>query len=134
MNVSVSRTMPASPELVWAVISDPRRHVATLPPSVSQVEVTDSGEIACLVSAMGKSEHMRVRRTVLEPPRRLVEERVDGTREGRTEFLIEPEGDGSRVTVTAEIALPRLVAGLARGHVEQGLKQQLAGLEREASA
>jgi carbon monoxide dehydrogenase subunit G len=134
VNVSVSRTMPASPELVWAVISDPHRHVATLPSSVSEVEVTDSGEIACVVSAMGKSERMRVRRTVLEPPRRLVEERVDGARQGRTEFLIEPEGAGSRVTLTAEIALPRLVAGLARGHVEQGLKQQLAGLEREASA
>ena len=134
MNVSVSRTMPASPEAVWAVISDPQRHVATLPPSVSQVEVLDSGEIACVVSAMGKHERMLVRRTVLEPPRRLVEERVDGTRDGRTEFLIEPEGEGSRVTLTAEIALPRLVAGLARGHVEHGLKQQLAGLERETAA
>jgi carbon monoxide dehydrogenase subunit G len=134
VTVSVSRIIAASPELVWAVISDPHRHVATLPASVGEVQVLESGEIACVVSAMGKSERMRVRRTVLEPPRRLVEERVDGTREGRTEFLIEPEGDGSRVTVTAEIALPRLLAGLARGHVEQGLKQQLAGLEREAAA
>jgi carbon monoxide dehydrogenase subunit G len=126
--------MAASPEQVWAVVSDPVRHVRTLPPSVSEVEVLNSGEISCVVSAMGRSERMRVRRTVLEPPRRLVEERVDGTREGRTEFLIEPQGTGSRVTLTAEIGVPRLVAAVARGPVEQGLQQQLAGLEREAGA
>jgi carbon monoxide dehydrogenase subunit G len=114
------------------VISDPQRHIRTLPASVSEAEVLESGEIACVVSAMGRSERMRVRRTVLEPPRRLVEERVDGTREGRTEFVIEPQGTGSRVTLTAEIALPRLVAAVAKGPVEQGLQQQLAGLEREA--
>jgi carbon monoxide dehydrogenase subunit G len=126
--------MAASPDQVWAVVSDPDRHVRTLPPSVSEVEVLGSGEISCVVSAMGRSERMRVRRTVLEPPRRLVEERVDGIREGRTEFLIEPQGTGSRVTLTAEIGLPRLVAAVARGPIEQGLQQQLAGLEREAGA
>lgn len=129
----MSRTVAAAPDQVWAVIADPHRHVRTLPPSVSDVRVLDSGEIECVVSAMGRSERMRVRRTVMEPPRRLVEERVDGTREGRTEFLIEPQGAGSRVTLTAEIALPRLVAAVAKGPVEQGLQQQLAGLEREAA-
>ena len=76
------------------------------------------GEIACVVSAMGRNERMRVRRTVLEPPRRLVEERVDGTRAGRTEFLIEPEGSGSRVTLNADIELPRLLSAVAKGPVE----------------
>ena len=134
MKASVSRSIPAAPEAVWAVISDPNRHVRTLPPSVSDVQVFESGEIGCVVSAMGRSERMRVRRTVLQPPRRLVEERVDGTRAGRTEFLIEPDGSGSRVTLTAEIDLPRLVAAVAKGPVEQGLRQQLDGLAREAAA
>ena len=61
------------------MIGDPHRHVRTLPPSVSQVEVLGVGEISCTVTAMGKSERMLVRRTALEPPRRLVEQRVDGT-------------------------------------------------------
>jgi len=132
VKASVSRSIPAPPESVWAVISDPNRHLRTLPSSVSEAQVFDSGEIGCVVSAMGRSERMRVRRTVLEPPRRLVEERVDGTRAGRTEFLIEPEGSGSRVTLTAEIELPRLVAAVAKGPVEHGLRQQLDGLAREA--
>jgi carbon monoxide dehydrogenase subunit G len=134
MKASVNRSIPAPPEAVWAVISDPQRHIRTLPPSVSDAEVLESGEISCVVSAMGRSERMRVRRTELEPPRRLVEERVDGGRRGRTEFLIEPEGDGSRVTLSVDIELPRLLAAVAKGPVEQGLSQQLAGLEREATA
>jgi carbon monoxide dehydrogenase subunit G len=124
----------AAPQDVWDVISDPQRHVRTLPASVSQVEVLGSGEISCTVSAMGKSEQMLVRRTQLEPPRRLVEQRVDGTREGTTEFVIEPDGSGSRVTLTAVVELPRLVAGLAKGHIEKGLSQQLELLEQEASS
>ena len=46
MKTSVSRRMPsAAPQDVWDVISDPHRHVRTLPSSVSQVEVLGSGEI-----------------------------------------------------------------------------------------
>lgn len=135
MKASVSRRMPsAAPQDVWDVISDPYRHVRTLPTSVSQVEVLGSGEISCTVSAMGKSERMLVRRTELEPPRRLVEQRVDGIRDGTTEFVVEPDGTGSRVTLTAVVALPRLVAGLAKGHIEQGLSRQLELLEQEASS
>ncbi|MDX6553291.1 MAG: Polyketide cyclase / dehydrase and lipid transport, partial [Gaiellales bacterium] len=118
ITASASRTMAASPEQVWSVISDPHTHVTTLPDSVSRVEVSDEGEISCVLSAMGKTEHMRVRRTVLEPPRLLVEERVDGTRKGRTEFLISPQGDGSHVTLTAQVELPRLLAGVVRGYIE----------------
>ena len=135
MKASVSRRMPsAAPQDVWDVISDPHRHVLTLPTSVSQIKVLGSGEISCTVSAMCKSERMLVRRTELEPPRRLVEQRVDGTREGTTEFVVEPDGGGSRVTVTAVVALPRLLAGLAKGHIEQGLSRQLELLEQEASS
>lgn len=135
MKVIVSRRMPdAEPQDVWDVIADPHSHIRTLPASVSQAEVQENGDIACVVSAMGKSERMLVRRTELEPPRRLVEQRVDGTREGSTEFVVEPDGTGSRVTVTAVVALPRLLAGLAKGPIEQGLSRQLELLEQEATS
>jgi hypothetical protein len=32
------------------------------------------------------------------------------------------------------VALPRLLAGLAKGHIEQGLSRQLELLEQEASS
>ena len=134
MKVSATRRIPAAPQQVWDVIADPHRHMKTLPPSVSQIEVREGGEIACVVSAMGKQERMVVRRTSLDPPRRLVEERVDGKRKGTTEFVIEPDGDGSRVTLTADVQLPMLVGAVARGPIEHGLQQQLEGLEREVTA
>jgi carbon monoxide dehydrogenase subunit G len=135
VKVVVSRRMPsASPQQVWDVIADPNRHILTLPSSVSGAEVTDSGDIACVVSAMGKSERMVVRRVTLDEPRLLVEERIDGVREGRTVFEIQPEAGGSMVTLTAEVELPRLVAAVARGPIEQGLNRQLEQLEREATA
>jgi hypothetical protein len=99
----------AAPQDVWDVISDPHRHVLTLPRSVSHVEVLGSGEISCTVSAMGKSERMLVRRTELD-------------------------GGGSRVTLTAVVALPRLLAVLAKGPIEHGLSRQLELLEQEASS
>jgi carbon monoxide dehydrogenase subunit G len=125
--------MDAPPERVWAVIADPNRHVTTLPSTISDIEVHDDGEISCVVSAMGRQEKMRVRRVTMEPPRLLVEERVDGTRAGRTEFLIAPQGTGSHVTLTADVELPRLLAGLARGPIESGLRDQLANLDRISS-
>ena len=64
----------------------------------------------------------------------MVEERVDGKRAGRTEFVIAPQGSGSHVTLTAEIELPMLLAGIAKGPVTRGLELQLANLEREATA
>jgi carbon monoxide dehydrogenase subunit G len=135
VKIVVSRRMPsATPQQVWDVISDPHRHIQTLPGSVQGAEVTENGDIACVVSAMGKSERMVVRRVTLDEPRRLVEERVDGTRAGRTVFEIEPEAAGSKVTLTADVELPRLVAAVAKGPIEQGLNTQLEQLEREATA
>jgi carbon monoxide dehydrogenase subunit G len=134
VKVVVSRRMPsASPQQVWDVIADPHRHIRTLPTSVSGAEVTGSGDIACVVSAMGKSERMEVRRVTLDEPHRLVEERIDGIREGRTTFVIEPDAGGSKVTLTAEVALPRLVSAVAKGPIEQGLNKQLEQLEQEAT-
>lgn len=134
VTATASRTMDAPPERVWAVIADPHSHVTTLPSSISDAEVHDGGEISCVVTAMGRQERMRVRRVTMEPPRLLVEERVDGTRRGRTEFLIAPQGSGSHVTLTAEVELPRLLAGLARGQIENGLRDQLANLDRVSAA
>lgn len=134
VRASASRTMDAPPERVWAVIADPNRHVTTLPSTISDIEVHDDGEISCVVSAMGRQERMRVRRVTMEPPRLLVEERVDGTRKGRTEFLIAPQGTGSHVTLTADVELPRLLGGLARGPIENGLRDQLANLDRISSS
>ena len=99
-------SLPAPPEQVWPWIADPHMHVRTLPDSVSKIEVSDDGDVACVVTAMGVSEPMIVRVVEAVEPTRLVERRVDGGREATTIFEVEPDGDGSMVTLTSEIEVP----------------------------
>jgi carbon monoxide dehydrogenase subunit G len=126
----VSRRCAAPPEVVWPWIADPHLHVRTLPESVSRIEVLENGDVSCVVSALGISEPMVVRVVGAEEPRRLVERRVDGAREATTVFEVQPDGEGSAVTLTSEIAVPWVIAAVARSHVERGLEQQLANLDR----
>ena len=130
LRVSVTRRCPAPPEQVWPWIADPHMHVRTLPDSVSKIEVSDDGDVACVVTAMGVSEPMIVRVVEAVEPTRLVERRVDGGREATTIFEVEPDGDGSMVTLTSEIEVPRLIGGMVKGHVEKGLREQLENLDR----
>jgi carbon monoxide dehydrogenase subunit G len=70
-----------------------------------------------------------VRTVEAEPPRRLVNERVDGHREGTSVFELEPEGDhATRVTLSSEVALPRLLAAMASAPIRSALEDQLRNL------
>ena len=130
MKVTVTRRCAAPPQALWPWIADPALHVQTLPDSVDRIEVLDDGAVSCVVTAMGVSEPMIVRVVESDEPRRLVEKRVDGAREATTIFEVAADGEGSSVTLTSEIELPRLIAAVAKGHVERGLKEQLANLDR----
>jgi len=134
VRVVVSRRLAAPPERVWPWLAEPDKHIRTLPPSVSQIQVHDNGDIACVVSAMGVQEAMVVRVVETDPPRRLVERRVDGKRESTTTFDIAAADGGSEVTLTSELDLPRLVASFAKGAIEQGLKAQLELLDQLSAA
>jgi carbon monoxide dehydrogenase subunit G len=130
MRVCVTRRCAATPEAIWPWISDPEKHVQTLPSTVGQVEVRDNGDIACVITAMGVSEPMEVHVTERQEPHRLVEERIDGKRAGTTIFEVAPDGDGSIVTLTSDVDLPFLVAGIAKKPMAQSLTQQLENLDR----
>jgi carbon monoxide dehydrogenase subunit G len=134
LRVSVNRRCAAPPERVWPWIAEPHRHVQTLPESVSKIEVSDDGDVACVVTAMGVSEPMIVRVVEAVEPSRLVERRVDGGRDATTIFEVAPDGDGSTVTLTSEIEVPRLIGGMVKGHVEKGLREQLENLDRLSAA
>jgi carbon monoxide dehydrogenase subunit G len=129
VKVTVTGTCPAPPEVVWEWIADPHRHVRMLPDEVRDGRVLENGDIACEVAAMGRAEQMVVRVVDAEPPRRLVERRVDGNREGMSVFELEREGEhATRVTLTSEVELPRLVAAVASGPVRSALTSQLRNL------
>jgi carbon monoxide dehydrogenase subunit G len=129
VKVTVSSTCPAPPEVVWEWIVDPHRHIRMLPDEIQDRYVLENGDIACELVAMGKREFMVVRTVETEPPRRLVNERVDGHREGTSVFELEPEGDhATRVTLSSEVALPRLLAAMASAPIRSALEDQLRNL------
>ena len=130
MRVVVTRRCAAPPEAIWPWLSDPERHVQMLPHTVHSAEVRENGDIACVITAMGVHEPMVVRVVERQEPTRLVEERVDGKRAGKSVFDVAPDGEGSVVTLTSEVDLPMLLAGIAKKPVEHSLHQQLENLDR----
>lgn len=125
----MSSTCPAPPEVVWEWIVDPHRHIRMLPDEIRDGRVLDNGDIACELVTMGVREAMVVRMVQSDPPRRLVEERVDGKRKGTSVFELEPEGDhATRVTLTSEVDVPRLLAAMASGPIRAALEAQLRNL------
>jgi len=85
--------------------------------------------LEAMLVAMGKREFMVVRTVEAEPPRRLVNERVDGHRGGTSVFELEPEGaHATRVTLTSEVELSRLLAAVASAPIRSALEDQLRNL------
>jgi carbon monoxide dehydrogenase subunit G len=130
VKVSVSRRCAAAPDAVWEWISDPHKHIQMLPHNIRDARVLENGDISAVAHAAGHSEPMTVRVTEQDPPRRFVGKRVDGNRKGLSEFVIAPDGDGSVVTINAQLELPRLIAAVASGKVKSSLEEQLANLDR----
>jgi carbon monoxide dehydrogenase subunit G len=129
VKVTVSTTCPAPPEVVWEWIADPHKHIRMLPDEIRDARVLENGDMACELVTVGIREPMTVRIVEQDPPRRLVEERVDGRRKGTSVFEVEPEGEhASRVTLTAEVELPLLASAVASGPVKSALADQLRNL------
>ena len=125
----MSTTCPAPPEVVWEWIADPQKHIRMLPDEIRDGRVLDNGDVACELVAMGVREPMVVRVVEADPPRRLVEQRVDGRRDGTSVFELEPEGEhATRVTLTSEVELSRLLAAMAAGPIRTALEHQLRNL------
>ena len=95
LRVSVNRRCAAPPEQVWPWIAEPHRHVQTLPDSVSKIEVSDDGDVACVVTAMGVSEPMIVRVVEAVEPQSIADRTVTPRQ------LLRSAGRGSRAAGAA---------------------------------
>jgi carbon monoxide dehydrogenase subunit G len=129
VKVVVSRRLAAPPETVWEWIADPHRHIRMLPDEIREARVLENGDMEATVATAGFTEQMVVRIVAAEPPRRLEEERVDGHRRGTTVFELAPEGEGSTVTLTADVDFPMLLSKLAERPMRRSLSQQLENLD-----
>ena len=118
---SVSAQIPAAPEQVWSALTD----VAAYPKwrgDVTSVEMlpADSGHVAW--RERGKNDAISYAIEQAEPPRRLVTRITDKSLPfgGSWEYIVSPEGSGSRVQITehGEVYNPvfRFVSRFIMGH------------------
>ena len=118
---TVSAVVPAAPEAVWAVLTDP----ASYPKwrgDVTSVEMLPADGARAAWREQGKNGAISYTIEQAEPPRRLVTRVTDKGLPfgGSWEYLVSPEGAGSRVRITehGEVYNPvfRFVSRFIMGH------------------
>lgn len=130
------KTLAASPEIVWMVVSDPRQW----PAFVDRIQELEDrgGELHGRITWREKDFLFRGRITERIENELLVadfqvtqSERKDRM---RIAFALKPKGDGCRVSekVTLEIEVNPLLGMLARGLSRFGEPQELTNLDRLA--
>jgi len=137
--IRCSRTLAADPDEVWEIVGDPH-HMPRWWPRVLRVESVEQDGFTQVLST-DKGRSVRADFCVLEstPPRRhrfaqdlagTPFERILGLSE--TDIRLEPEGDGTRVTVSRAQTLrgmARLGAFMINRASERQLDEALSGLE-----
>jgi uncharacterized protein YndB with AHSA1/START domain len=120
-DATVSAVIPATPEAVWAALTDPVGY-PTWRGDVTSVEMlpADSGHVAW--REQGKNGAISYAIEQAEPPRRLVTRITDKSLPfgGAWEYEVTPDGTGSRVRITehGEVYNPvfRFVSRFIMGH------------------
>jgi uncharacterized protein YndB with AHSA1/START domain len=104
--VNRDRALPAAPEEVWRVVSDPTRLPQWWPGVTRVEEPTPEAWTKVLTSPKGKSIRVDFTRLRAEPPHRLLwrQEIEDSPfervlAESTTEIVLEPEEAGTRVRI-----------------------------------
>ena len=143
----VSRTLAASPDVVWAVVADPW-HQARWWPRVVRMEAVDDGRFTqVLGTARGRGVRADFRLLEIDAPRRVRwEQELEGTpferllAEAVTAISLAPaDGDVTSTMVTIELTQrlhgwSRLTPFLFSRAARRQLAEALEGLERACSA
>lgn len=137
VHVSDSITVSTPAETVFETLDDPQTH-ATISPSVSDirnVEPKDNGgkALAYTYRLAGVPIDGRLVQTVHDPPTQHVFAMEGGLR-GAITLDIEPTDDGTKITYSAEYAVPgrvisRVIEPMVRWYNERELQSTLANLE-----
>lgn len=135
MQIQEKISVNASPEKVWALVSDPRNA-----PRFNRMvqEVTDVREQPGGVGTSWKAIAQMAGRmeianeiTEWEPPRRLAIT-MDGPASGTLTFTLTPEGDGATVVEQqATSNMPAITAPLVKPMLEQNLKESLQRIKEQ---
>ena len=128
-----SRTIPAPPERIWEIVSDPY-HLPRWWPTVQRVEdVSDDAWTTVATSSRGRAVRFDWSRVYIQPPERIVwRQELDQTpferflRESVTGVILAPDDGATKV----ELRTVRKMRGLARfGGIQmrRAVKRELDG-------
>ena len=134
-----SRTLPASPQELWAIVGD-AHHLPRWWPRVTRVETVDEDAFTeVLQTPKGKSVRADFRVVTSTPPReRVWVQQVVGTpfervlARSQTRLRLEPEGDVTRVEISLQQrarGLARLGSFMVRAAARRQVEEALDGLE-----
>lgn len=125
--VSVDRVLSAPPERVFELVADWPGH-ARWQPSLAEAWVDGPLAVGSHIQEVRAAFSQRVRATFevtdLEPGRRLAARSVTGPMKAVEAYLVEPDGDGSRLTLTFDLE-PPLVLKMFQSYFEPQLKVEL---------
>jgi carbon monoxide dehydrogenase subunit G len=141
MAIHIDRTVNinASTERVWAVMADVERWPEWTE-SMKSVERLDSGEFG-----LGSTAKLKIRRspsanvwtvTELMPNRSFTWETNSGGVKGVATHVIEPDGNGSKVTLTVDLSgiVATLFGPMIAGQSRKNVEMEAEGLKRWCEA
>ncbi len=142
VRVADSISIDASAQRVFQYLDEPENH-ATITPALSDVrnvEPLDNGgkQLEYTYRMAGVPIQGQLTQTVHEPPSRHTFVLESGIT-GELSFEIEPDGEGSMVTYSAEYSIPgriisQVIEPVARRYNERELQATLENLKREVEA
>ncbi len=137
VRVQVSKTVNASPDKIFSLISDFENLPTKFPDRYESLKVLErSGntvKVEETVTVAGRKIH-QITRHELEPGRRLRSEVLEGDTKGTVvEITLNPDSNKTKVSVDADLKLGKLGAMLgvfAKGKIKGGLENMIEGFER----
>jgi carbon monoxide dehydrogenase subunit G len=120
-------------ELVYALVRDLDR-APEWQESLESVDVQAGTEVRRVAGFRQEAQFLVVED---DPPRRLSISSEGGPAKVRATFDLEPEGDGTRVSLTLDVQLrgaARMATGIARGAAQRELKTTLRNLKELAES
>jgi len=137
IHIEHSTNINASPERVWAVMGDVERWPEWTE-SMKSVERLDSGEFG-----LGSKAQLRIRRspnaniwtvTELTPNRSFTWETNSGGVKGVASHVIEPDGNGAKVTLSVHLSGPvaALFGWFIAGSSRENVRMEAEGLKRRS--
>lgn len=126
-SVSVSRSFPAAPDHLFEMAADWPGH-ARWQPSLAEATVEGPPALGTHVHEVREAFSQKVRATFeiteLEPGRLIAARSVSGPMKATEAYLVEPEGEGSRLTITFDLE-PPLVLKMFQSYFEPQLRLEL---------